>query len=273
MIAETLSTHATSASLTCPSIQITVTMMKTSILTTLLCLSFMSLQAQCNGEKGGWGEGSITGSGPVVKKTLDLDAIESIGLGIAGKVYIYKGSTQKIEVEGQENLINNLCTDVKNKSWNIGFRARNVQYQKGIIIHITIPTVNALAVGGSGSIIAKDKFDNLSELKLSIGGSGDIAIRAEANEVNISLGGSGDVTLEGKGAGLKISSAGSGHVDCSNFECSNAKVSTAGSGDVELWAKEDLVVSSAGSGSVAYKGSPRIKTSNAGSGRVRRMEQ
>lgn len=248
-------------------------MLKISITTSLLCLSLLSLQAQCNEGKGGWGSGSLTGSGPVVKKTLQLDPIESVGLGIAGNVYIYQGSTQKIEVEGQENLINDLCTDVKNKSWSIGFRSRNVKYQKGFNIHITLPTVRALSIGGSGSIIAKDKFNNLPELKLAIGGSGNIAIRAEASEVNISLGGSGDVTLEGKGSDLKISTAGSGHIDCSKFECSNAKVSTAGSGDVELWATEDLVVSSAGSGSVGYRGSPRIKTFNAGSGRVRPLEQ
>lgn len=198
-----------------------------------------------------WAQSSwktITGEGPVVKETLSLDDFHSIGLGISGVVYVQPGKTQKVVVEAQKNLIDNLKREVKNGSWNIGFH-NNVRNYSDVKIYITIPTVQALSIGGSGKIVSTEPFDKLGDLSFSIGGSGNIEFSGEANSLKVSIGGSGNV----KAGNLKVGSS---------------KVSIGGSGHCYIEVGDRLDVSIAGSGSVHYKGRPKINSSIAGSGKV-----
>lgn len=191
---------------------------------------------------------AITGQGEIVKKKLNVDNFHSVGLGINATVYLTQGSSHSVEIEAQQNIIDNLDLEVENGSWSIEGKKRIKDY-KAVVIHITMPTVKALSIGGSGKIIGKSEFKNLEELKVSIGGSGEVSLAGSATTTSISI-------------------AGSGKVDVRQLGSASSKVSIAGSGDAYVDAKDKLTVSIAGSGSVFYNGKPSVKTSVAGSGKV-----
>ena len=193
----------------------------------------------------------ISGEGPVVTKTLNIDDFNAIGLAVVGEVYLSKGSTQKVTVKGQANIIDNLETEVDGKEWDIKFDRKARNYEK-LIFHITVPDIEGLSIAGSGSIIGEDAFDGLDRLEMAIAGSGDIEFSGSARKLKVSIAGNGSV----KGADLNIE-------DCT--------VEIAGNGDCVIGDTDELNVSIAGSGDVKYKGSPKVSTSIAGSGRVRRM--
>lgn len=192
----------------------------------------------------------ISGQGSTVNQTLNLDKFESLGLGISAKVYLTQGS-QSVRIEAQQNIIDNIKTEVKNGSWNIDFKQR-VNNHTDITIHVSMPTIEALSIGGSGEIIGKSNFNNLGNLALAIGGSGTIELAGSAKDVEISIAGSGDVKT-------------------GNLKANNCEVSIAGSGDAYIEVNNDLDVSIAGSGDVHYRGKPRISSSVAGSGSVKSM--
>lgn len=196
---------------------------------------------------------TVNGQGSKVDKTISLSSFHSIGLGVKGTVYITKGP-QKVSVRGQQNIIDLLEKDVENGSWNIGFpKNTKVKNYEALTINISMPTVEGLAIGGSGTIIGQDAFNGLGEVKMSIGGSGTIEFKGSADSAKISIAGSGDVKA-------------------ADFSAETCKVSIAGSGDASIDVSGSLNVSIAGSGKVKYKGSPKIKTSIAGSGNISSME-
>lgn len=192
----------------------------------------------------------ITGQGPTVKQNLNVSNFEAIGLGLKATVYVTQGPNS-VSIEAQQNIIDNIKTDVKNGSWNIDFDKRVSNHEK-IVINVSMPNITALAIGGSGEIIARSTFNNLGNLSLSIGGSGTIELSGSAKNVDISIAGSGDV----KTGGLSVN---------------NCEISIAGSGDAFIEVNNDLDVSIAGSGDVHYKGTPKVSSSIAGSGSVKSM--
>jgi len=213
-----------------------------SLFICLLCIS-ISLSAQW-----GWGSG-IRGEGPVVTKTIDLENIDGLSLGVPGNVYLTKGNKQKIEIKAQKNIIANIERNVRNGIWKIEFD-KNVRNVDKLDIYITLPSFRKLAIAGSGGIIGEDAF-NLDDLEISVAGSGDIDLEGTAKDLAISVAGSGDINLK-------------------NLKTENCEVSIAGSGDCEVHVSERLDVSIAGSGDVKYKGEPaKVKSSIAGSGDVR----
>jgi hypothetical protein len=190
----------------------------------------------------------ISGQGEIVKKKLDIASFHSIGLGIKATIHLTQGAQQSVEIEAQQNIIDNLEREVENGSWNIEGKNRMQDY-KDVVLYITVPTIKGLAIGGSGRIIGKNEFKNLEELKISIGGSGEVSLAGSATSSSISI-------------------AGSGKVDIRQLGSSSSKVSIAGSGDAYVDVKDRLSVSIAGSGNVYYNGRPSVKSSVAGSGKV-----
>ena len=212
-----------------------------------ICLFFVSISLSA---QWGWGWGSgMSGEGPVVTKTIDLENIDGLSLGVPGNVYLMKGNKQKIEIKAQKNIIDNIERSVRNGIWKIEFD-KKVRKMDKLEFYITLPSFRALAIAGSGGIIGEDAF-NLDNLEISIAGSGDIDLEGTANGLEISIAGSGDINLK-------------------HLEAENCEVSIAGSGDCEVNVSERLDVSIAGSGDVKYKGNPaKVKSSIAGSGDVR----
>lgn len=215
-----------------------------------ISLLFIAIVALLNTSWAQWGS-TISGEGGVVTKTLKLDRFNEIGLAVVGEVFIHKGNTQKVTVEGQANIIDNLETEVKNGEWDIKFDRKTKNY-KPLVFHITVPEIEGLAIAGSGSIIGEDDFDGMDRLSFSVAGSGNIEFAGSARKVSVSIAGNGDV-------------------DISDVKTEDCKVDIAGSGNCKIEVVESLSVSIAGSGDVIYKGSPRVSTSIAGSGRVRQM--
>jgi len=195
--------------------------------------------------------GRITGQGPEITKDLKLDRFIEIGLAVVADVYIKKGSTQKVTVKGQGNIINNLKTEVEDGEWDIEFDQKVKNYDK-LTFYITVPEIEGLSIAGSGSIKGEDAFNGLKKLNMAIAGSGNIEFSGSARKVAVSI-------------------AGSGNVDGADLKTEDCKVEIAGNGDCSIDVNGDLDVSIAGSGDVKYKGSPRLNTSIAGSGKVRRM--
>lgn len=197
------------------------------------------------------GKKTLNGQGPLVKKTLDIDDFEAIGVGLRATVYLRQGSNYKVEIEAQQNIIDELNKDVKDGSWSIGFEENiRVRDYKKATVWITMPTIESMAIGGSGDIIGETPFNNLGNLSISIGGSGNISFSGDAQD-------------------LKMSIAGSGKIKAEDLKVDNAKVSIAGSGTTYIHVDNgDLNVSIAGSGKVFYKGKAGVKTSIAGSGSV-----
>ena len=209
----------------------------------------------------------ITGQGATVSEKIDLPTISGLGLGIAADVYLKQGSSQEITIKAQKNIIDNIKRKVSNGTWTIEFD-KDVRNHEGIKVYITMSTLKEISIGGSGSVIGETKFNNLGDLDLAIGGSGDIKLEVDANDISCSIGGSGEMELAGTGDQLSINISGSGDIDAYDLKVQKCDINSAGSGDINVNVSEQLDVSMVGSGDVNYKGNPKVSRSVIGSGDI-----
>ncbi len=228
-------------------------------------LVFFSLAVCSSAYSQNWWKSGIVGEGPSVKKTLDLDAFHALSLTFSGDVYLKQGSSQKVEVEGQQNIIDNIETEVDNGYWKIKFD-RPVRKHEKLKVYITVPKLTKAYVSGSGDIIGQSTFTGLEDLDLGISGSGNIKFGAEAKSIVSKISGSGDLDLSGAAETMEMRISGSGNISAYNLKTQSCSVYISGSGDCEISVEENLEVRVSGSGDVAYKGRPRINTKITGSG-------
>jgi hypothetical protein len=238
--------------------------MKKQLFTIIIVLLSVSINAQS-----WWNSKKIKGNGNVITKTRSIKNFDKVSIGGSFDVNLVDGAEGKITIEGEENLIPYIETEVKNGKLKVQFKENtNIRTTKKLVITIPFEDIEAVSLGGSGNVSVQKRMKS-DDASFSIGGSGNITANVDANTVKASIGGSGSIKLKGKTDNFKCSIAGSGNVKAYDLEANTLKASIAGSGSVQTTVSTKIKASVVGSGSVYYKGNPKhIDNSSIGSGDV-----
>jgi hypothetical protein len=238
--------------------------MKKQLITIVLILLSVTVNSQS-----WWNSKKIKGNGKVTTETRKISSFNKVNVGGSFDVYLVDGTEGKLTLEGEENILKYIETEVKNGKLNVHFKQNtNIKTTKKLIVTIPFEKIESVALGGSGNVIAKKRI-KADEVSFSLGGSGNIIASVDANTVKASIGGSGNIKLKGKGDNLKCSIGGSGNVKAYDLKTSSLKASIAGSGDVSATVNNRIKATIVGSGSIYYKGKPSdIDKTALGSGSV-----
>ena len=235
--------------------------MKKSILLIAVLLGTISIQAQ----KRIKGNGNMT--------TITRTTSEYNGISCAGSFdyILVAGKEGNIKIEGEENLLEYIITEVKDGNLIVKTRNNiNLGTSRNKTIKVTIPfkDIERVSLAGSGDLWNTDKISS-TNIIVELSGSGDIKLNIEASSIKASLAGSGDLTLKGTTSELKVQVSGSGNFHGFELQSNNTDVSVAGSGDADVVSTGILKARVSGSGDIRYKGNPKTEdTKVAGSGSI-----
>ncbi|MTI22191.1 DUF2807 domain-containing protein [Fulvivirga sp. RKSG066] len=210
----------------------------------------------------------------LAQKTVNVSEFTEVYLKTSADVYISKGSTLRVEVEGDEDDLEDVDIYVKGGTLYIDSEDSWSWFgssSSDVTVNITMPTIEGASVSGSGSLVGKDKF-RTNELSLAVSGSGIIELNADAGYTSTAVSGSGKIYLSGSAEEMSVKISGSGRVKAEDFVSEKCKVSISGSGSAQVNVKSSIDARISGSGSVYYKGDPaKVDSHTSGSGRIRKM--
>jgi Putative auto-transporter adhesin, head GIN domain len=219
-----------------------------------------------------WGQREkIKGTGPSVTRTLEVASFTTVECNLSADVEITQGPTQKVTIEGQENIINMISTEVKDDKWRIKLPKNTWGDYDKVKIRITVPQLHGLGMAGSGSMKTTNTI-KADDFQIGLSGSGKMEVSVNAENVDCGISGSGNIHLTGKTNELSLGTSGSGDVLAKDMIAEKVKIGISGSGDCEVNVSESLEAGISGSGSVRYKGRPKIKSSISGSGSLNSVD-
>jgi hypothetical protein len=215
----------------------------------------------------------IKGKGEVITEQRTTGTYNSISLAMSATVYFTQGAEYSLKVSGQENVLNEIVTQVEGNRLVIRVRKGvNLGSHEPIRVNISAPGVSAIDVSGSGDIFADGEW-NANEISINISGSGNINLASvNAGHVSANISGSGTINaVTGKVVREDLNISGSGTIDLRSVEAETVYTTTSGSGNTFLHATQFLDVTVSGSGNTWYYGTPLINTHISGSGSLRKM--
>ena len=222
----------------------------------------------CNAQ---WGK-KIKGNGNVV--TIDRSVGEYDAVAVAGwfDVDIVNGREGELSLQGEENLLEYIITEVKNGKLTIkvkkGYNLQSSTWKRGILVTVPVEEINSVALSGSGDIVGKDVL-RADDFSASMSGSGDINLSVEADNLKTVISGSGDIELSGKARDFDVTVSGSGDVDAFDLEADHVKANVSGSANIKVTANQSLTARVSGSGDILYKGDPdKVDSKASGSGDI-----
>jgi hypothetical protein len=217
----------------------------------------------------------IRGSGNVVIEERDVGGFDKILITGAGRVIITQGSTEFLTIEGDDNLLEYIKTEVKGDILEIKFREGsflmpgvvNLDPSGALTFRVGVVDLEEISVSGAAEIDSeKLKAD---QLMINFSGAGDIMIDdLNVARLDVVISGAGDVELIGIVEDQDIQLSGFGRYDASDLESKTASVNISGAGGAEVWTTEVLNVTISGAGDVRYYGDPVVNPEISGLGRI-----
>lgn len=212
------------------------------------------------------------------RETRAVPTFRKISYRVPGKLYLKQGSPQKVEIEGNRDLLSEIETTVKDGRLIIGdededrwFSWRQTDTRNKINVYITVENIDGLYVSGSGDLYAESVIKS-SELELKVSGSGSMELQADVSgDLTADVSGSGDLRVKGNCRDLSSRVSGSGKIYIANAIRGQAKFGVSGSGKVLAAGKAESVKATiSGSGKVlaADLETDRCDVSISGSGDV-----
>ncbi|MEO5788418.1 MAG: head GIN domain-containing protein [Gelidibacter sp.] len=235
--------------------------MKKSIVLIAALLVASTIQAQ----KRIKGNGNITS---VTRTTSDYNTVNFAG---SFDYVLVSGKEGQIKIEGEENLLPYIITEVKNG--NLTIKTENnisLQTSRNKTIKITVPfeDISAVSLAGSGDVW-NEGIISTTRFKVSVTGSGDVKLNLDVTSIEAGVNGSGELDLKGKTNTLNVSVSGSGEYKGFNLDATDVDVSVTGSGDAKVVCNGHLKARVTGSGDIKYRGNPKTEDSKvAGSGSI-----
>ena len=178
----------------------------------------------------------VRGSGNRKTEKRTLASFKSVEASGAFEVNIVCQQSQSFEIEGDDNLLPIIKTDVNDDNLRIH---SDTQYSasKPIAIRISIPDLK----------------------KFTSAGAGDIHISGVKNDQLVfSNTGAANIEASGETKFVDIKSSGAGNIETNALHAERARISVSGAATVDVYASQQLDVSVSGIGSVTYSGNPPV---------------
>lgn len=193
------------------------------------------------------GGAGMVGSGTQAAQTRHLAAFSSVDLTGSSNVTMHVGGRQSVVVHADDNLLRQVTTQVHAGTLVIGTRG-SFTTKSPMRVEISVPSLEALTLSGSGSITASN---------------------IQAPRLTVRLPGSGVVRASGTVTRLDVSLGGSGVAQLGQLAARDVHAILVGSGRIVTRAASTLQASVPGSGTIVYSGNPaHVTRSVTGSGAI-----
>lgn len=209
----------------------------------------------------------IHGEGAAVTQQRTPGTFNAVSLNIDADVVLHTDSAYRVELTGQQNILDVLKTNVNGNELVIDFTDCVIEYTR-LTVHIYAPVYVQVSICGSGNVNNTGLL-NTANFKAIVSGSGNLNLsNLQCTTVQSDISGSGSITLSGTAQTINHESSGSGNFKAYGLTGTTADISMSGSGDAEVNVSQNLTVDISGSGDVYYRGTPALNVSVSGSGRV-----
>ncbi len=149
------------------------------------------------------------------------------------QVEVIQGEQEGVTLEGEDNILKVINTDVQNGILYIYFE-EPVHLSKILHIKVYMKNIQVLANSGPGYLYSKGMIE-ASNLELSISGSGLMTLAYHAKNISVKVSGSGNTILNGDSDSSDWSMSGSGTIKNGKIISSNnTTIRISGSGSVKM---------------------------------------
>ncbi len=203
---------------------------------------------------------STKGNKNVVKEERAIGSFTGIEVGGAFNVYLTQEDKNSVFIEADENLMEQITTEVNDGILEIG--SRNIRNATKLNIYISTPTLNSLEISGAATVKSENTLQS-DTFSITASGASHADLTLSATELEIEASGASHLNLTGFADSQSIEASGASEVDASRLETKITSAEASGAANVSIYATEQIDRETSGAGSIKVIG--QAKSSNSDS--------
>ncbi|WP_018476394.1 head GIN domain-containing protein [Pontibacter roseus] len=211
----------------------------------------------------------IQGEGELKSQTRNVSGFKGIDVSGGFAVELTQGSQEGVRIEAQENLLNNIKTEVKNGVLHI-YNEGSISTNKGMKAYITVRELNKVDISGGVKVTGKSTF-KADAFTLDLSGGSKVTLAINTKKLNADLSGASKVEITGRADEMVMDLSGASSVNMSELEAKTARIDASGASKVRVFAKDRLDINASGASKVEYKGSPQVSSNVSAAAKISKM--
>ena len=214
--------------------------------------------------------GEVNGNGNVTTETRDVGDFNSIRGSAGMDVYLTEGTENKVVIEADENLMENIETYVVNGTLKISTK-KSIGRSKSQKAHVTYVALESIEASSGADVIGNSVIKS-EVLSLGSSSGADLEVEILAKEVYASSSSGSDLKISGKATKLTADASSGSDIKARELEVISCKASASSGADIAVNVKEKMEGKASSGGDIKYYGNPSdVSVKDGTSGNIRKM--
>ncbi|MCK4677429.1 MAG: DUF2807 domain-containing protein [Bacteroidales bacterium] len=195
----------------------------------------------------------LKGNKHVTKQERTIEEFTELTVSGALNVILTQGEPQLIIIESDENLLDQIFTDVKKGVLKLTMG--NIIDFTELNIYITVRNLDNIETSGATSIKSTNQF-KASSLRIQASGASEIKMNIMVDELETDISGASEVTLKGNANEHSGEISGASELNAYDLVTQNTTIDVSGAASAMVNAENSLNANTSGAGEVKYKNDP-----------------
>lgn len=188
------------------------------------------------------------------------------------KVVLTQGSTEKLTLEGDDEMLERVISEVRENTLII--KLKDGTYKKTsqkVTAHLNFKNLSRIDLSGAVTLTGNNSM-KFNDLNLDCSGATKIDMNMTANKLDADFSGASTLTLEGNVQTLDLDISGASKVEASSFIAKNCYLDCSGASTVTIHVTDKLRAEGSGVSKISYKGNPAVvETNMSGASKVNKI--
>lgn len=211
---------------------------------------------------------TFAGTGSDETQTRKVSSFNAIDVSSGIDLYLTMGSSEEVKIVADEDIIDNIKTEVRNGTLHIYMKRNNWfnwggnKTRKAYVTLKELVELNASA----GSDVRSENTLEGDNLEISASSGSDVKLVVRYKNLLLDTSSGSDAELQGKVKHLKLSASSGSDIDASELESVNCRASASSGSDISLNVSDELEADASSGADITYRGNPKTKNINESSG-------
>lgn len=226
----------------------------------IISLFFSSCAFDVNFGNGTAGNGEVIHDTRTINEEFtEIHASEGID------VYVTQADEFSIEVEGDENIIDLIGTDIKNGRLrihaieNIGRATKKV--------YVSLPIIDKLDSSSGADLITRNVIE-ADRISLKASSGADLYIEVKADEITADASSGADIKIEGEANMLYADASSGADIKARDLNTKICDADVSSGADITVNVSESLTADASSGGDIKYSGDANVQAKKSASGSV-----
>lgn len=205
-----------------------------------------------------------SGNGHVVEQNRKVSSFDAIKVSRGMNVYISQGNETKVVVKADENLLDDIRTEVENHTLKVTTKT-NIRRATSKKVFVTVPEISAVTAS-AGSNVYSETVLHLPQLDVTSSAGSNIKLEVDTGNLNASASAGSNLKFEGKTKSFTGEASSGANIKAEKLTTADCDATASSGANVYITVNENLEAKASSGGNVIYYGQPKSTNTESSSG-------